>query len=98
MHMSVPCDNSSASFAAFISACWILCPDAFAKRPPRKYTATVYTLVFVGPLHSITLQTTVLHHLANCKSKNIQVRCEAKKNFGVDKYVPTDLILQNSGK
>lgn len=50
-----PCDNSSASFAAFISACWILWPDAFARRSPRKYTATVYTLVFVGPLHSITL-------------------------------------------
>ena len=69
-----PCDNSSASFAAFISACWILWPDAFARRSPRKYTATVYTLVFVGPLHSITLQTKcedincTVHHWCDTKT------------------------------
>jgi hypothetical protein len=52
------CEISSAFFAAFISACWMLWPIALANRRPRKYTATVYTLVLVGPLHSITLQRT----------------------------------------
>jgi hypothetical protein len=74
-----PCDNSSASFAAFISACWILWPDAFARRSPRKYTATVYTLVFVGPLHSITLRTKCndinckVHHWCDTKTFKLGV-------------------------
>lgn len=45
----------NAFVAAFISASWILCPFPVAKRSSRKYTATTYIRVFVGPLLSITL-------------------------------------------
>jgi len=37
----IPCDFSKASLAEFISASWILCPEAVARRFPWKYTATV---------------------------------------------------------
>ena len=45
-----------ASEAASISACCMLCPDPVASRVPRKYTATMYFRVLVGPMDSITLE------------------------------------------
>ena len=52
---------SSALAAAFISACWMVRPTPLSSRSPRKYTATVYFLVLVGPVDSNILRT-IRHH------------------------------------
>ena len=58
---NIPDLSFKAFVAAAISAIWILWPVPVAKRFPRKYTATVYFLVLVGPVDSIILKGTIFN-------------------------------------